>query len=113
MVSSGLGKEGHLEGTKMAEYLLMKGVSNQDIIIDNNGYNTRASVANTSALSDSLSVRSVKVISQFYHISRSKMLYRKAGFKNVSSAAPKYFELRDVYALIREVPAYYLQLLEK
>jgi len=45
-------------------------------------------------------------VSQFFHISRVKLSLKKVGFKYIWSASPDYFELRDIYSLMREVPAY-------
>ncbi|MEX5689765.1 YdcF family protein, partial [Pseudomonas silesiensis] len=47
------------------------------------------------------------IVSQFYHITRTKMFFRKSGFKNISSVSPMYFEIRDLYSLFREFFAYY------
>ena len=111
MVSGGLGKEGHYEGDKMRDYLVGKGVPDSLIIVDNQGNNTTLSVVNTLRLQDSLQFKSVIVVSQYFHLTRSKMLFRKNGFKAVSGVSPWYFEWRDVYALGREFVGYYRQLL--
>jgi vancomycin permeability regulator SanA len=109
VVSGGLGREGFYEGTKMKEYLIQKGVADTAVIVDNDGYNTRATVKNVLQLRDSLHFNSVIVVSQYFHLTRTKKLFRKRDFYNVSSLAPKYFEMRDVYAIPREFIAYYLQ----
>jgi len=62
---------------------------------------------------DSKELKSVMIISQFYHISRTKLAFKNAGFKEVYSAHGRYFELRDLYSLVREVPAYYKYLFSK
>lgn len=109
LVSGGLGKEGHYEGDKMRDYLVKKGVPDSLIIVDNQGNNTTLSVVNTLQLQDSLQFKSVIVVSQYFHLTRSKMLFRKKGFKAVSGVSPWYFEWRDVYALGREMVGYYRQ----
>ena len=109
LISGGLGKEGFYEGTKMRDYLVQRGIPDSGIAVDNMGSNTGATVANTFRLKDSLHFRSVIVVSQFFHVTRTKMLFRKAHFQNVRSASPAYFEWRDFYSLAREFPAYYLQ----
>lgn len=108
-VSGGLGSEGFKEGDKMKEYLISKGVPPSKIIVDNEGNNTIASVENTLKLKESLNYKNVMVISQYYHVTRAKMLFKKRGFSNVYSASPRYFEIRDIHALIREFVAYYVQ----
>ncbi len=109
IVSGGLGKEGFYEGDKMREYLVKKNVPDSLIIIDNFGDNTRATVENTIKIKDSLHFESIIVVSQYFHLTRTKMLFKKQGIKNVSSASPVYFEFRDFYSLFREFVAYYLQ----
>jgi vancomycin permeability regulator SanA len=111
VVSGGLGKEGFYEGDKMRDYLVQNGVSDTNIIVDNNGNNTLLSVKNILQLKDSMHFKSLIVVSQYYHLTRSKMLFRKQGFNQVQSASPKYFEVRDIYSLFREFVAYYKELL--
>ncbi len=110
IVSGGLGKEGFYEGDKMQEYLLNKGVAEADIIVDNYGFNTNASVENAMKIKDSLNFRDIIVVSQYFHLTRTKMLFRKNDFDNVSSVSPKYFELRDIYSMFREFLAFYSEL---
>ncbi|QWX82991.1 YdcF family protein [Cellulophaga sp. HaHaR_3_176] len=107
-VSGGLGKEGFYEGDKMKEYLIKKNVPDSLIIVDNYGNNTLATVNNTIKVKDSLNFKSIIAVSQYFHLTRTKMLFKKQGFKNISSASPKYFELRDFYSLFREFVAYYV-----
>lgn len=107
VVSGGLGKEGFCEGDKMREYLRRHGVPDSRIVVDNRGNTTQQTVRNVLRLRDSLHFASVLVVSQYYHVSRTKMLFRQAGFTRVSSASPWYFEWRDGYSLLREFGAYY------
>jgi uncharacterized SAM-binding protein YcdF (DUF218 family) len=53
---------------------------------------------------------SIIVVSQYFHLPRTRLAFSKAGFKHIGAAYPEYYELRDVYSLLREVPAfiYYL-----
>ena len=111
IVSGGLGKEGHDEGTKMKEFLLRHGVPDSVIVVDHKGDNTLQTVRNTLALKDSLHFSSLMVVSQYYHISRAKLLFRKEGFTALSGASPRYFEWRDVYSLLREFFAFYSEAL--
>ena len=109
IVSGGLGREGFYEGDKMKEFLLANKVPNNVIIVDNFGNNTRAAVDNTMKLKDSLQFESIIVVSQYFHVTRTKMLFRKQGFANVSSASPDYFEIKDLYSIVREFAGYYTQ----
>lgn len=110
IVSGGLGKEGYYEGDEMKKYLVQKGIPDSVIIIDNVGNNTRLSVTNVLNLQTQLHFKSIIVVSQYFHISRTKMLFRKNGFTAIESASPDYFEWHDLYSMIREFFAFYLQL---
>ena len=109
LVSGGLGKEGFMEGDKMRSFLLKSGVPDSVIIVDNHGHNTLATVTNTLRLKDSLNYKSLIIVSQYFHQTRTKMLFRQQHFTAVSSTSPYYFELRDIYSLSREFIAYYLE----
>lgn len=109
IVSGGLGKEGFLEGSKMKDFLVQHGIPDTAIIVDNHGDNTLATVKNTLKLRDSLNYKSILVVSQYFHLTRTKMLFRKHHFTAISSVSPRYFEVRDVYALLREFVAYYTE----
>lgn len=109
LVSGGLGKEGFYEGNKMKDFLVSKGIPGSVIIVDNKGDNTRATVENTLRLQSKLDSNSIIVVSQYFHVTRTKKLFKDKGFNNVSSVSPDYFEWRDLYALVREFPAYYTQ----
>lgn len=110
LVSGGLGKEGFYEGDKMKEFLIANGVPDSAVFVDNKGNNTLQTVRNTLELKTQLSLNSVIVVSQYYHLTRSKMLFKKHGLDKVSSVSPAYFEIRDLYALGREFIAYYVEI---
>jgi vancomycin permeability regulator SanA len=108
LVSGGLGKEGHWEGTKMQEYLLEQGVPPADVLPDNTGSTTWNTVQTVARLrKQQPGLEKIMVVSQFFHLSRCKLLFRKAGIRGVCSEASDYVEGRDVYASLREIPALY------
>lgn len=107
IVSGGLGKEGFDEGKVMKNYLANQGISDDKIIVDSNGYNTYMTAENSRLVMDDLDLKSVMVISQYFHITRTKLAFKKLGFEKVYSAHSGVFEYRDVYSIIREFPAYY------
>ena len=104
IVSGGVGREGHDEAIVMKKYLMKKGVPSRKIIVDSNGYNTHLTAQNSRKWINPK--QSIIVVSQLYHLSRSKMAFRHAGFKKVGAAYPDYFEKRDFYASAREVFAW-------
>lgn len=114
IVSGGLGIEGHYEGTVMRDYLVEYGVNAEDIIIDDEGVNTHATAVNYKILQAKYRFKSVLIISQFYHISRTRLALRKVGIEGeINAAHAHYFEAgRDVYACFREFFGYYKYLLQ-
>jgi vancomycin permeability regulator SanA len=110
IVSGGLGKEGHYEGSAMKEFLAEKGVPEERIIVDDNGDNTLATVKNAIDIAGKYEIKSIIAVSQYFHITRAKMTFKKYGFKNVSGASPKYFEIMDIYSILREFGGYYAYL---
>lgn len=104
IVSWWVGVEWFDEAEVMKRYLLNKWIKNNDVIIDNDGYTTSQTSKNAySLLGDSITV---VWVSQWYHVSRVKLSLKKSWFSSVHWYAPKYFELRDIYSIFREWPAY-------
>ncbi|MFF2090782.1 YdcF family protein [Paenibacillus sp. NPDC058174] len=112
IVSGGIGKEGFDEAEVMKAYLVDKGIPGDKIIEDNNGYNSYMTAQNTSKIMKDLNLDSVMIITQYFHISRTKLAFSKMDMKHVYSAHAKIFDFRDIYSLIREFPAYYKYLLK-
>lgn len=108
MVSGGLGKEGYWEGTEMKKYLIKNKIPAHYILVDNFGNNTEKTIINAIKIADSLKYNRIISVSQFYHQTRIKKLFREHHFKNIESSSPEYFELRDFYSVFREFFAYYL-----
>ena len=108
-VTGGLGIEGHYEGSKMQEYLINQGVAKRKIKVDNEGNNTRLSALhfrktyskNTTAM----------VVTQYYHVTRSKLAFRQVGVKKVIGVHSTYSETADAYSCLREFFGYYKYLL--
>lgn len=109
IVSGGLGKEGFYEGSKMKEYLISKNIPDSVIIVDNKGDNTRLTVENALKIQKKYPFKSIIIVSQYFHVTRTKKLFRDKGFVEVNSVSPRYFEWRDLYSILREFPAYYTQ----
>ncbi len=108
MVSGGTGKEGQPEGTVMAAYLEVMGVGRQDIIIDDEGNNTYLTAQHYQQSAAQQGFQSVIVVSQYFHITRCKMVFGKLGIANVYGAHAEHFELRDLYSTAREFIGFYV-----
>ena len=111
IVSGGFGKEGFWEGEKMKEYLVKNQIPDDKIIVDNEGNDTEKTVQNSIKIMNRLDFESAISVSQYFHQTRTKKLFRKNGFENIESASPKYFELRDFYSIFREFFAFYKEAL--
>lgn len=107
IVSGGTGKEGFDEAAVMRDYLIGKGIPEDKILTDSEGYNTYMTAQNTKAIMGDMEFDSVMIITQFYHISRTKLAFGRAGIKNVYSAHAAYLDFRDAYSVFREFFAYY------
>jgi uncharacterized SAM-binding protein YcdF (DUF218 family) len=106
IVSGGIGKEGFDEAAAMGDYLASHGVPRERIIQDNEGVTTYASAANALRILREQKLTGVLVVSQYFHVPRTKLALRKFGIAPVYSAHARYFEARDVYSIARELVAY-------
>lgn len=107
IVSGGVGKEGFNEAEVMKDYLVMVGIPSDSIIVDSRGTNTLMTAEITKYIMDEFNLHSAMVITQYYHITRSKLALHEAGIKEVYSAHARIFEIRDIYSITREFFAYY------
>ena len=76
IVSGGIGKEGFDEAKVMASYLIEKGVPTEKIIRDNEGNTTYDSALNCRSILNDSNAQSVIVVSQYFHLLRSKIALR-------------------------------------
>lgn len=111
IVSGGLGKEGHYEARKMRDYLREQHIPEWAIIVDDYGDNTLKSVQNTIGICKQTGFKSVIAVSQYYHITRIKTMFKQEGGVLVEGASPAFFEWRDFYSVTREFFAFYAYLL--
>ena len=105
-VSGGIGKEGFDESIIMSNYLIQQHIPRINIILDANGVDTLATARNASVFMKKQGLSSAIVVSQYFHISRTKLALRKMGVSKIGNAYANYLELRDTYSLMREVVAY-------
>ena len=114
MVSGGLGLQaGHYpEGKAMKQYLVARGVPADRIIEDNHGENTYLTAKDFLPVADSLHVHSIIAVSSFYHITRTKYIIRKVGFRGeVHGDASQAFFWNDFVGIPRDAVAFYKYLI--
>jgi vancomycin permeability regulator SanA len=105
-VSGGRGKEGFDEATVMAQYLMQQHIPAQAIIVDNQGIDTISTARNASLFMQKNYLTSALVVTQYFHISRTKLALQKMGISQLGNAHARFTELRDLYSLAREGVAY-------
>lgn len=106
IVSGGKGVEGFSEAKVMADYLEQKqSVPRAAILLDEQGNTTEATARNSAAIMKEHGFTSALVITQYFHITRSRYALRRAGIEEVHTAHAHYVEMRDIYSTLREVVA--------
>ena len=109
-VSGGVGKEGVDEAQAMARYLVLRGVPSSAIICDSQGVTTAATADNASRYMSARGLKSALVVTQYFHIARTRLALERRGIQVVGTAHARYAEMRDIYSTAREVigfAAYY------
>ena len=112
IVSGGVEPAGQNEALVMRDYLTTLGVPAQRIILDAAGNNTEATAKNCAAIMKSHGFKSLILVTQYFHVSRTRVALNRYGIQGVHSAYARYFELRDVFSLTREavaLPVYWLR----
>lgn len=102
IVSGGTGVEGFDEAKVMRDYLISKQIPEQAIWLDSAGVNTQATAINSVRMMRAHGWQSAIVISQYFHLPRSRLLLHAAGLRQVNWAHANIFELRDIYSSLRE-----------
>ncbi len=113
IVSGGLGREGHVEGVVMREYLLSRGIPDSVIVVDGVAHNTFETARFVSEYCQKSKLSSVTVVTQFYHVPRSRYALKRFGVKHVFNAHADYYEWMDVLSLFREVAGFCKYLFRK
>ncbi|MGH6979164.1 MAG: YdcF family protein [Brevundimonas sp.] len=112
IVSGGTGKEGVPEGSAMKLWLVRQGIPEAAILVDDAGVDTMATARNAAVIMRANDFDSAIVVTQYFHISRTRLAFSKNGHPDVGSAHPDYFEMRDLYSIAREIPGYASYLLK-
>lgn len=112
IVSGGSGEEGFSEAQVMAEYLSAHAaVPREAILLDEQGNDTQATAVNSRNIMQAHGFKSATVVSQYFHVTRSRLALQWAGVPTVHGAHAYFWDSRDVYSLPRELialPVYWL-----
>jgi uncharacterized SAM-binding protein YcdF (DUF218 family) len=112
VVSGGIETNGTDEAIAMRRYLIGHGVPAAAIILDPRGADTMATAENTVDLMNQHGWMRIMVISQYFHLPRCRLAFKKAGIKHVLVSYPRFFSWRDLWAITRELAAYPVYWLE-
>ena len=108
IVSGGLGVEGHEEAEVMARWLVERGVPRERIVIDREGNTTWDTASHAAAIMRERGWISACVVSQYFHLTRSKLALRRNGVEDVRGVrAELNLTRKELYSLAREVAGLY------
>lgn len=112
LVSGGLGREGFEEADVMRAYLIAQRVPDAGISVDRGGYDTYETARNAAEFMRKRNLRSVVIVSDYYHLPRAQLAFARFGIREVSAAPTQTSpSLRDTYNILREFVAFYFYLL--
>jgi uncharacterized SAM-binding protein YcdF (DUF218 family) len=106
VVSGGIETNGTDETLAMRQYLIRQGVPAEAILLDPRGADTMDTAEDTVALMNQHGWKRIIVISQYFHLPRCKLAFRKAGIKHVLVSYARFFSWHDLWAITRELVAY-------
>ena len=106
LVSGGHGREGYDEPVVMRGYLETHGVSHGAIFEDNDGSNTWHTAHNTAQFVTQHHLKSVLIISEYFHLPRCRMAFARFGVAPIYSSHAPFWSRRNFYSLPREVVGY-------
>ena len=104
IVSGGTGVEGVDEAVAMKTYLLAQQVPEAAILVDSGGATTHDTAVNSAALMRARGWRSAMVVTQYFHVPRTRLALAAQGVSPLYNVHASFFEARDVYSTLREVP---------
>ena len=107
LVSGGVDWRGFDEAKIMAHYLSIHGVADSDILTDSGGRTTWHTAQNAVEILRVNDLHSAMAITQYFHISRTRLAFRHFGIDCPANAHADLFEPRDAYSTLREIVGYY------
>jgi vancomycin permeability regulator SanA len=109
LMSGGTGDNGVDETVAMRRRAMQLGVPASAILLDPHGMNTDDSVADTTAMMRSRSMKRVLAVSQFFHLPRIKLAYGQAGWDVATVPATASLPvLQTPYLMVREIPGFWV-----
>ncbi len=111
LFSGGPGKGAIDEPHVMRTYAMSLGVPDEAIILDSAGFNSHRTVVNTALLLRKLGPQRILAVSHFFHLSRIKLAYQRAGIDVRTVVAPQRRPMVQLpFLLVRETAAWWYYL---
>ena len=88
------GNEPRPEGDVMRDWLLERGVPDEDVVAETDSFNTRENLTYAKAIMESRGLKNALVVTSDYHVARALELCRQVGISAVgkgSPSKPEYF----------------------
>ena len=88
------GNEPRAEGDVMRDWLLERGVPDEDMIAETESFNTRENLTHAKAIMEERGLREALVVTSDYHVARALELCRQTGIEAAgkgSPSKPEYF----------------------
>lgn len=76
------------EGQVMKEYLMAKGVPEEQILVDDTSFNTRQNLRNATRLLKSAGAKQVMIVTSDYHLPRAMALAQDMGLSSSGKGSP-------------------------
>ena len=76
------------EGQVMKEYLMAKGVPEEQILVDDTSFNTRQNLRNAARLLESAGAKQVMIVTSDYHLPRAMALAQDMGLSSSGKGSP-------------------------
>lgn len=109
VVSGGVGESGYNEALVMRDMAVAAGVPGSHVVIDSNGINTGATVADTVPFFGDDGWTRILAVSQYYHLPRIKLAYQRAGWNVLTVPATTSSPIPQTPGFVlREIPAFWV-----
>ena len=102
--------DGYSESPGMARYLTAHGVPGLAILEDHGGVNTDATAHDVAAAMRERNYKSVMIVTSYYHITRTKLAFRREGVHDLAQVHAGVVSKEDAYSIGREVIDLYYHL---
>ncbi len=102
--------DGYSEAPGMARYLMAHGIPSRAILEDRGGINTDATARDVAAEMRARRFHSVMIVTSYYHITRTKLAFRREGIRDLSQVHAGVVRKEDAFSIAREVVDLYYHL---